>query len=284
MKAIGKMAFSSEEILRWFCATTPLPTRTSEDEELPKPGDLKYKRERDALEAASLQERSSHYERVSRLQQSMSNHHEPPRYNTTYYGEDDDEDTVEEFLLEDEENIGPGKPLNPGAQPGDDDYFNDAPIYNKYSFDEDSNPHLPIASHREMIIETIESNPVTVIQGKTGSGKSTQVAQYILDHYHSQNKHCNIVCTQPRRIAATSVARFVASRRDWQVGQLVGYQIALDKVVSEDTRVLFCTTGVLLEKLVNMKNMNQFTHVILDEVGLSCDSHMTFDVLFTGVV
>ena len=50
------------------------------------------------------------------------------------------------------------------------------------------------------------------------------------------------------------------------MGSLVGYQIGMDKMVSEDTRLTFMTTGVLLEKLVNMKNMNQFTHVILDEV------------------
>ena len=261
------MAFSTEEILNWFCATTPLPARPTDEEVLPKPGDVKYKREKDALEAASLQERDSHYERVSMLHQSMTNHQEPPRYNTAYYGDEDEEDTIEECYMEDEEGIGPGKPLNPAAHPGDDDYFNDALIYDRHSFDVDENPHLPIASHREVIVETIEANQVTVIQGKTGSGKSTQVAQYILDHYCAQNKHCNIVCTQPRRIAATSIARFVAKSRGWQVGNLVGYQIALDRVVGEDTRVLFCTTGVLLEKLVNMKNMNQFTHVILDEVG-----------------
>ena len=63
------------------------------------------------------------------------------------------------------------------------------------------------------------------------------------------------------------MAKFVASRRNWQLGSLVGYQIGMDKLVSEKTRLTFVTTGVLLEKLVNQRNMNQFTHVILDEVS-----------------
>ena len=64
-----------------------------------------------------------------------------------------------------------------------------------------------------------------------------------------------------------TASRFVAQSRGWKLGSLVGYQIGMDKNVSEDSRLTFVTTGVLLEKLINMKNMNQFTHVILDEVG-----------------
>ena len=108
---------------------------------------------------------------------------------------------------------------------------------------------------------------VTVIQGATGSGKSTQVPQFILEQHAAIEKHCNIICTQPRRIAAKSVAKFVANCHGWSVGSsLVGYQIGMDKNVSDTTRLTFVTTGVLLEKLVNQRNMNQFTHVILDEV------------------
>lgn len=111
---------------------------------------------------------------------------------------------------------------------------------------------------------------VTVIQGSTGSGKSTQVPQFLLEDHAKAKKHCNIICTQPRRIAAKSVAKFVAQTHDWKLGTLVGYQIGMDKNVSEDTRLTFVTTGVLLEKLVNQRNMNQYTHVILDEVSTSC--------------
>lgn len=107
---------------------------------------------------------------------------------------------------------------------------------------------------------------MVVIQGSTGSGKSTQVPQFILEDCATAERHCNIICTQPRRIAAKSVAKFVAQTHDWSLGSLVGYHIGMDKNVSENTRLTFVTTGVLLEKLVNQRNMNQYTHVILDEV------------------
>ena len=113
---------------------------------------------------------------------------------------------------------------------------------------------------------------VTVIEGSTGSGKSTQVPQFILEHYMETGEHCNIICTQPRRIAAKSVAKFVSDTQGWSLGSLVGYQIGMDRNVTEKTRLTFVTTGVLLEKLVNQRNMNQYTHVILDEVrwGSGC--------------
>ena len=76
------------------------------------------------------------------------------------------------------------------------------------------------------ITNTIDTNQVTIIQGQTGSGKTTQVAQYILDHHVAENKHCNIVVTQPRRIAAISIARRVCEERRWQIGSLVGYQVS----------------------------------------------------------
>ncbi|XP_064649764.1 ATP-dependent RNA helicase TDRD9-like [Lineus longissimus] len=139
-------------------------------------------------------------------------------------------------------------------------------VYQNYDFKSSHGDELPIAKYRENIVETIESNMVTVIQGSTGSGKTTQVPQYILDHYAKEQQYCNIIVTQPRRIAAMSISRRVCFERNWDLGGCVGYQVGMDKVASEDTRILYVTTGVLLMKLVNDKNMLQYTHVILDEV------------------
>ncbi|KOB65008.1 putative ATP-dependent RNA helicase, partial [Operophtera brumata] len=72
--------------------------------------------------------------------------------------------------------------------------------------------------------------------------------------------------TQPRRIAAISIAKRVAQERGWDVGGLVGYQVGLDNKTSADTRISYVTTGVLLQKLVGSKTMNEYTHIILDEV------------------
>ncbi|XP_035669550.1 ATP-dependent RNA helicase TDRD9-like [Branchiostoma floridae] len=153
-----------------------------------------------------------------------------------------------------------------GRQTLEEDPLRSVNIYRNYNFNHTYNPTLPITGYQEEIITTVESNSVTVIQGDTGSGKTTQVPQYILDHYARANRWCNIVVTQPRRIAAISIARRVADERGWRLGGIVGYQVGMDKQQSEDTRLSFVTTGVLLQKLINTKNMNQFTHVILDEV------------------
>lgn len=74
------------------------------------------------------------------------------------------------------------------------------------------------------------------------------------------------VVTQPRRIAALSIAKRVSQERDWPVGTLVGYQMGLIKNTCRDTRITYCTTGVLLNRLTNRKHMMDYTHVILDEV------------------
>ncbi|XP_059163764.1 ATP-dependent RNA helicase TDRD9-like isoform X2 [Physella acuta] len=138
-------------------------------------------------------------------------------------------------------------------------------VYNNYSFQQ-KYVELPVLSSKEEIVATIESNQVTIVQGPTGSGKTTQVPQFILDHYATESKYCNIVVTQPRKIAAISIAQRVSDERGCSVGSLCGYQIGLERKVSADTRILYCTTGILKEKLILKKNMHEFTHVILDEV------------------
>ncbi|PSN47186.1 putative ATP-dependent RNA helicase spindle-E [Blattella germanica] len=139
-------------------------------------------------------------------------------------------------------------------------------VYKNYKFDHKPATSLPISSYRSKIVSIIETNQVTVIQGATGCGKTTQVPQYILDACCKKDEPCNIVITQPRRIAAITVAKRVSVERNWTLGTLVGYQVGLNNKTSNDTRLTFCTTGVLLQKLINKKHMNDYTHVIIDEV------------------
>ena len=72
----------------------------------------------------------------------------------------------------------------------------------------------------------IESNSVVIIHGATGSGKSTQLPQYILDRSVQRSTYCNIVVTQPRKIGASSIARWISKERAWTLGGLVGYQMS----------------------------------------------------------
>ena len=276
-------ALSNDEVMSIFKVTQPLPTKKMDDlsTQFQKAGTEKFKRQQKELEIRQEEEKnrkdklfhirpskSSSFE-TSHIHSKLMRRMEMVKLNSEYNLDDDERDSDDEdFDDEFDVPFDMGKSTNPNAQPGDDDYevtANDP--FASFSFDVDHNPRLPIEEYREEIVSVTEANPVTLIQGETGSGKSTQVAQYILEHYASSLRHCNIVCTQPRRIAATSIAKYVCRNRGWELGSLVGYQIGMDKMVSEDTRLTFMTTGVLLEKLVNMKNMNQFTHVILDEVG-----------------
>uniref|UniRef100_A0A8D0CSS4 ATP-dependent RNA helicase TDRD9 n=1 Tax=Sander lucioperca TaxID=283035 RepID=A0A8D0CSS4_SANLU len=127
-------------------------------------------------------------------------------------------------------------------------------------------PSLPITKNRQELISLIENNSVVIIRGATGSGKTTQVPQYILDHYNEKNASCNIVVTQPRKIGASSIARWVATQRKCTLGSLVGYQVGLEKMATEHTRLIYMTTGVLLQKLVSAKCLTEYSHIFIDEV------------------
>lgn len=131
---------------------------------------------------------------------------------------------------------------------------------------------LPIAGLKGDILKLLHDNNVLVVCGETGSGKTTQVPQFILDDMIKSGRggYCNIICTQPRRIAAISVADRVADERcdpsPGSNGSLVGYQVRLDNASNEKTKLLFCTTGILLRKFVGDRNLTGVTHVIVDEV------------------
>ncbi|KAE8586841.1 hypothetical protein XENTR_v10021777 [Xenopus tropicalis] len=127
-------------------------------------------------------------------------------------------------------------------------------------------PELPILKSREELIALIENNSVVVIHGATGSGKSTQLPQFILDYLRQHGQYCNIVVTQPRKIAARSIATWISNQRCWTLGGRVGYQVGLEKVASEETQLIYMTTGVLLQKIVSAKSLLEFTHIFIDEV------------------
>ncbi|XP_044788760.1 ATP-dependent RNA helicase TDRD9 isoform X5 [Bubalus bubalis] len=128
-------------------------------------------------------------------------------------------------------------------------------------------PDLPVSRCKEEVISLIESNSVVIIHGATGSGKSTQLPQYVLDHYLQRSTYCNIVVTQPRKIGASSIARWISRERGWVLGGLVGYQVGLEKIATEDTKLIYMTTGVLLQKIVSAKSLVEFTHIFIDELS-----------------
>lgn len=133
---------------------------------------------------------------------------------------------------------------------------------------------LPVFQHRHHILEALQRHPVVVIAGETGSGKSTQIPQFLLEHMLTSGKEpqpCNIVVTQPRRISAMTLACRVSEELGCDDGpgsksSLCGYQIRMENLSGEWTRLLYCTTGVLLRKLQQDRHLSSMTHIIVDEV------------------
>lgn len=137
---------------------------------------------------------------------------------------------------------------------------------------------LPVYTRTEDVIAHIRDNDVTICMAATGSGKTTQIPQLILDEYitRGEGAQCNVVCTQPRRLAAISVADRVAKERGEILGKTVGYQVRFEaKLPEEHGSITFCTTGVFLKRLQSAlsgshhpgsRSLDDVTHVVVDEV------------------
>lgn len=136
---------------------------------------------------------------------------------------------------------------------------------------------LPVSSRAAEVLAKIQLNWTTVVMAATGSGKTTQIPQLILDDYirRDEGALCNIVCTQPRRIAAMSVAQRVAAERDQRIGDNVGYQVRFDsKLPAAHGSITFCTTGIFLKRLQSALSekggqseqwLDSISHIIVDE-------------------
>ncbi|CAK0822297.1 unnamed protein product, partial [Prorocentrum cordatum] len=111
---------------------------------------------------------------------------------------------------------------------------------------------LPAYEMRDVVTEAMEQYPVVVVVGATGCGKSTQlpIAWYEWRKASNPEAQCKVICCQPRKIAAVSLAERVALENGQAVGGLVGYKIRFETKASRDTDVLYCTTGVLLRAMV----------------------------------
>ena len=122
---------------------------------------------------------------------------------------------------------------------------------------------LPIVSYRESFLDLLQNNQVIIVSGETGSGKTTQLPKFCLEFF--PDKHSFIGCTQPRRVAATSVAARVATELQ-ENSRLVGYKIRFhDKTNKKDTRIKFMTDGVLLAETRSDPKLRQYGVIIIDE-------------------
>ncbi|QSL64549.1 hypothetical protein MERGE_001850 [Pneumocystis wakefieldiae] len=124
---------------------------------------------------------------------------------------------------------------------------------------------LPIYHHKNALLYLIEKTPVTIIVGETGSGKTTQLPQYLKEAGWADNRNI-IGCTQPRRISAATVAIRVAEEVGCPLGDEVGYSIRFEDVTSEKTKIKYMTDGMLVRETLIDPLLSHYNVIMLDEV------------------
>jgi len=135
---------------------------------------------------------------------------------------------------------------------------------------------LPVWQAKEDFVKMINEHQTTILVGETGSGKTTQIAQFIAEAGYAQSRKL-IACTQPRRVAAMSVARRVAEEMDVELGDEVGYSIRFEECSSNKTFIKFLTDGMLLREAMSDPLLERYSVIILDEAH---ERTLATDVLF----
>ncbi|KAK4685021.1 pre-mRNA-splicing factor ATP-dependent RNA helicase DHX15/PRP43, partial [Tremellales sp. Uapishka_1] len=141
-----------------------------------------------------------------------------------------------------------------------------APFSNNYKKILQGRKGLPVFQKMEEFLEVFSKNQITVMEGQTGSGKTTQIPQFVVysDLPHTRGKM--VACTQPRRVAAMSVAKRVADEMDVQLGKQVGYSIRFEDMTEQGTTFLkYMTDGMLLREAMNDNMLERYSTIILDE-------------------
>eukprot|EP00210_Caulerpa_lentillifera_P000325 g318.t1 len=134
---------------------------------------------------------------------------------------------------------------------------------------------LPVYSVRDELMQMIRENQVVVVVGETGSGKTTQMTQYLVDEGFT---HFGCIgCTQPRRVAAMSVAKRVSEEMGVQLGEEVGYSIRFEDCTSDRTIIKYMTDGILLRETLTSDDLESYSAIIMDEAH---ERSLCTDVLF----
>lgn len=134
---------------------------------------------------------------------------------------------------------------------------------------------LPVYSFRSQLIEAIRQHSVLIVVGETGSGKTTQMTQYLAEAGYAN--HGIIGCTQPRRVAAVSVAKRVAEEVGCTLGQEVGYAIRFEDCTSSATKIKYMTDGMLQREILLDPDLKRYSAIMLDEAH---ERTIATDVLF----
>ncbi|KAF1743190.1 hypothetical protein MXB_2408, partial [Myxobolus squamalis] len=194
----------------------------------------------------------------------------------TKFGKEIDESQTQYDILMDQEQIAfvMSESL-PGAQLTREDI-----IKKKVISIQETRKTLPIYKYREQLIEALEEYQVIIIEGETGSGKTTQIPQYLYEAGYTEGKK-KIGCTQPRRVAAMSVATRVSEEMGTKLGCEVGYSIRFEDCTSDRTIIKYMTDGMMLREFLSEPDLNAYSVIIIDEAH---ERTLHTDVLFGDIL
>ena len=139
--------------------------------------------------------------------------------------------------------------------------------------------NLPIYEYKQEILKLIKDKKILIIEGETGSGKTTQIPQYLYENGFCDNNK-KICITQPRRVAAMSVASRVAYEMGVKCGHEVGYSIRFEENVSPMTKIIYMTDGIFLRYLLSDNLLNEFSVIMIDEAH---ERSIQTDIIF-GII
>ncbi|PPJ58872.1 hypothetical protein CBER1_04431 [Cercospora berteroae] len=150
------------------------------------------------------------------------------------------------------------------SQPTENVYRPASAVVVERDFDiQEARLKLPVVQEEQKIMEAIHNNAVTIVCGATGSGKTTQLPQMLLENGYATKGMLGI--TQPRRVAATSVADRVRYELGKTHGKQVAHQVRFDSSVSRDTKIKFMTDGILLREISQDFSLSKYNAIVIDE-------------------
>lgn len=160
------------------------------------------------------------------------------------------DDSSDDSIIENKSKLSSDFKINP---------YTKKPYSKKYYEILEKRKQLPAWETKKKLFELIDKNQIIVLKGETGSGKTTQIPQFLLEKFKC------IACTQPRRVAAMSVARRVAEEMDVKLGEEVGYSIRFEDNCSEKTILRYMTDGMLLKEAMSDNLLRRYDLIVLDE-------------------
>ncbi|QIW95852.1 hypothetical protein AMS68_001370 [Peltaster fructicola] len=171
-----------------------------------------------------------------------------------------------------EEDTDSAAPAAPGAEPKQSNKFSEhmkkqntgSSDFSRTKSLREQREYLPAFAVREDLLRVIRDNQVIIVVGQTGSGKTTQLTQFLYEDGYARDGQM-IGCTQPRRVAAMSVAKRVSEEMEVPLGGLVGYAIRFEDCTSKDTAIKYMTDGVLLRESLSNADLDQYSCIIMDE-------------------